>query len=294
MRHLRGGDALAHGPAARTRVRARILVHAGEGESPFHGRPVRLGPLRSVLVLQALALALSSTQTFADAPPTALPPSPPTWPRSAAAAAAAAAQPAHPLFTRGDAWFAAATVASVALATRLDRFAADRAPRNDGAFAVDLSRQAERLGSGAYAVPALLAVATVDALGHRRDRLGSLARVVGGVGAAGAAAAAVKIAVGRARPYQAPGDPDLLRPFSGNESFPSGHTAIAFGIASAIDRETSAGWVPYVAYPLAALVGWSRMRDRQHWLSDVVAGAALGTWTARKAVDFARRRIHPR
>jgi membrane-associated phospholipid phosphatase len=43
---------------------------------------------------------------------------------------------------------------------------------------------------------------------------------------------------------------------------------------------------------MAGLVGWSRLRDGEHWSSDVVAGAALGFWTARKAVDFARRRIH--
>jgi membrane-associated phospholipid phosphatase len=236
---------------------------------------------RYALVLPALALALSTAQA-------SLPLSPPTWPTSAAAAPD---RPAGPLFTRGDAWFAAATVASIALATRLDRLSADEVAENNGAFAKGLSRQAERLGSGAYAVPALLAVGAVDALGHRGDRLGSLVRVVGAVGAAGVLAAAAKIAVGRARPYQAPGDPDEVRPFSGDESFPSGHTTIAFGIAAAIDRETSARWVPFVAYPLAGLVGWSRMRDRQHWLSDVVAGAALGTWTARKAVDFARRKI---
>lgn len=224
-------------------------------------------PLRHAFVLPALALTLVTSPASAGE---------------------------HPLFTRRDAWFAAATVASVALATVADRWAADEVAENNGAFAVDVSRQAERLGSGVYALPALLAVGAVDALGHRRDRLGSLVRVVGAVGAAGVAAGAVKIAVGRARPYQAPGDPDMLRPFSGNESFPSGHTTIAFGIAAAVDRETSARWVPFVAYPLAGLVGWSRMRDRQHWLSDVVAGAALGTWTARKAVDFARRRIHPR
>ncbi len=246
--------------------------------------------LRCGLVLPALALALFSARASAGALSPALPASPPTWPHSAAAAAA----PAHPLFTRGDAWFAAATVASVALATRVDRLAADEVAENNGAFAVDVSRQAERLGSGAYAIPALLAVGAADALGHRPDRIGSLVRIVEGVGAAGVAAAAVKIAVGRARPYQAPGDPDVIRPFSGNESFPSGHTAIAFAIAAAIDRETSARWVPYVAYPLAGLVGWSRMRDGKHWSSDIVAGAALGYWTARKAVDFARRRIRSR
>ena len=38
-------------------------------------------------------------------------------------------------------------------------------------------------------------------------------------------------------------------------------------------------------------VGWSRLRDDKHWMSDVVAGAGLGTWTARKVVQLARRAI---
>jgi membrane-associated phospholipid phosphatase len=214
----------------------------------------------------------------------ALPRSPDTWSAGAASG--------HPLFTRGDAWFAAATVTSVALATRLDHWAAEEAPENNGAFAVGASHAGERLGNPLYLVPAFLVVRAADAFEHRSDRAASLVRIAEGAVAASAAVSVVKLAVGRARPYQTPGDPGVVRPFSGNASFPSGHTALAFGIAAAIDKETSARWVPYVVYPLAGLVGWSRMRDGEHWSSDVVAGAALGFWTARKAVDFARRRIH--
>ncbi len=183
-------------------------------------------------------------------------------------------------------------MASDALATRLDRWADEEAAENNGSFAVGASHAGERLGNPAYWVPAFLVVRVADALDHRSDRAASLVRIAEGAAAASVAVSVVKIAVGRARPYQTPGDQDVVRPFSGNSSFPSGHTALAFGIASAIDRETSARWVPYVVYPLAGLVGWSRLRDGEHWSSDVVAGAALGFWTARKAVDFARRRIH--
>jgi len=210
-----------------------------------------------------------------------------TWPFSAARAATSE----HPLLTRSDAWFAAATVASVVIATRLDRWAAEEAPENSGPLAVDASRTAERLGNPLYLLPAFVLVRAADALEHRPDRAGSLVRIAEGAGAAAVATSVVKLAVGRARPLQAPGDQDVIRPFSGDSAFPSGHTALAFGIASAIDAETRSKWVPFVVYPLAAFVGWSRLRDDRHWLSDVVGGAALGTWTARKAVALARRRI---
>jgi len=243
---------------------------------------------RSFVPALALALACVVGTGRASAEPAdaaaPLPRSPDTWSQHAV--------PVHPLFTRGDAWFAAATVASVALATRMDRWAAEEAPENNGSFAVGASHAGERLGNPEYWVPAFLAFRAADALGHRSDRAASLVRIAEGALAASASVSVVKFAVGRARPYQTPGDQDVVRPFSGNSSFPSGHTALAFGIASAIDRETSARWVPFVVYPLAGLVGWSRLRDGEHWSSDVVAGAALGFWTARKAVDFARRRMH--
>lgn len=209
--------------------------------------------------------------------------SPDTW--------SAASSTKSPLFTRGDVWFGAATIGAVALATKLDGWAAEEAPENSGALAVHLSHGAEHLGNPLYIVPALLFFRAADALENRPDRAGSLMRIAEGAGAAVIASGLVKTAVGRARPFQTPGDQDVMHPFSGYTSFPSGHTALAFGLASAIDAETKARWVPFVVYPLAAAVGWSRLRDDKHWMSDVVAGAGLGTWTARKVVKLARRAI---
>ncbi|MCC2679759.1 MAG: hypothetical protein K0R29_2335 [Pseudobdellovibrio sp.] len=58
-------------------------------------------------------------------------------------------------------------------------------------------------------------------------------------------------------------------------SFPSGHTATAFATATSLTY--AYGWkAGFVAYPLAAFVGASRMADDMHWLSDVVAGAFVG------------------
>ncbi len=192
-------------------------------------------PLLTALAFLALAGAASFGQgaSAARAAPetadssSALPRSPVTWPQSQAAS--------RPLFTRGDAWFAAASVVSVALATRLDHWAADEAPESNGAIARDASSTAEHFGNPLYIVPAFLAFRAADALEHRPDRAGSLVRIAEGAGAAAVATGIIKMAVGRARPFQTPGDQDIIRPFSGNASFPSGHTALAFGVAAAID-----------------------------------------------------------
>lgn len=66
----------------------------------------------------------------------------------------------------------------------------------------------------------------------------------------------------------------LLR---GNGSFPSGHTIAAFSVATVIARRYgNHRWVPYAAYGLAAVVGFSRLSLSAHFLSDVFMGGALG------------------
>jgi membrane-associated phospholipid phosphatase len=63
----------------------------------------------------------------------------------------------------------------------------------------------------------------------------------------------------------------------GNGSFPSGHSMAAFSVATIIARQyRNHRWVPYVAYGLASVVGFSRLPLNVHFLSDVVMGGALG------------------
>lgn len=78
------------------------------------------------------------------------------------------------------------------------------------------------------------------------------------------------------------------RPETENESsalttsFPSGHTASAFAFAGSMAY--AYGWKGGVpAYAAATVVGLSRLQERVHWASDIVAGAFLGTFWARAA-----------
>lgn len=85
--------------------------------------------------------------------------------------------------------------------------------------------------------------------------------------------------IGRKRPdawpLSTPSDWD--GPFHG-VSFPSGHTTASFAIASVIANQyRDHKWVPVTAYSIATLAGLSRIYENRHWLSDVVAGAAIGT-----------------
>jgi membrane-associated phospholipid phosphatase len=63
----------------------------------------------------------------------------------------------------------------------------------------------------------------------------------------------------------------------GNKSFFSGHSVGAFSLATVIaETYKDNKIIPYVAYGLATLTAYSRMHDRKHWATDVLAGAIMG------------------
>ncbi|MGI2259296.1 phosphatase PAP2 family protein [Shewanella sp. GXUN23E] len=62
---------------------------------------------------------------------------------------------------------------------------------------------------------------------------------------------------------------------SGNDSFPSGHTADSFMAATFINQRYGWEWgVP--AYAVATYVGYTRVASDKHEVEDVLAGAAIG------------------
>jgi len=60
-----------------------------------------------------------------------------------------------------------------------------------------------------------------------------------------------------------------------DDSFPSGHTSVAFQGAAFIHRRYGLKWAVPV-YVGAVYVGWRRVDTDNHYTKDVVAGAAIG------------------
>ena len=103
---------------------------------------------------------------------------------------------------------------------------------------------------------------------------------------AGVTSTGLKYVVGRPRPNESSDDDgiedeDGFEPFSGQDAMPSGHTTVAFALATALSDDINRTWASVGLYTLAAGVGWSRMNDDKHWLSDVAAGAVLGITSAK-------------
>jgi undecaprenyl-diphosphatase len=60
----------------------------------------------------------------------------------------------------------------------------------------------------------------------------------------------------------------------GDSSFASGHSMSAFCTAAILGHAYHAEWL---AFPLAAVVAYSRIYNQAHWPADTIAGAGLGT-----------------
>jgi membrane-associated phospholipid phosphatase len=97
---------------------------------------------------------------------------------------------------------------------------------------------------------------------------------------AGGATTVAKLALGRPRPSGSL-DADGFVPFSGQDAMPSGHTTMAFAMATALADDIRKPWASVGLYTLATGVGWSRINDNRHWVSDVAAGALVGITSAK-------------
>ena len=97
---------------------------------------------------------------------------------------------------------------------------------------------------------------------------------------AGGTATVAKLVLGRPRPSESL-DADGYSPFSGQDAMPSGHTTMAFALATALSDDIHRTWATIGLYTLASGVAWSRLNDNRHWLSDVAAGAVVGTTSAK-------------
>ncbi|GAB4224670.1 MAG: hypothetical protein Kow00127_25480 [Bacteroidales bacterium] len=136
-------------------------------------------------------------------------------------------------------------------------------------------------GSGIYSLPLLGGIYLTGSPGSRHRQV-ALTGIKAFFLSAGAGYL-VKLSTHRYRPHESD-PPDPYRwdgPFPvtlDHLSFPSGHTTTAFAVASVLAcGYKDKTWVGITSYSVAGLVGLSRIHDGEHWASDVLAGAALGT-----------------
>ena len=137
---------------------------------------------------------------------------------------------------------------------------------------------------GPDAAPAVLALGgtwIAAALGDEDDGRREAGAMLEAAAFSGVAGLALKELTKRERPYTT-ADADAWG--EDGDSFPSGHAAVAFAIGTVLAESGNdrVRWLRRtVGYGLAVGTAYARMDHDAHWLSDTVAGAALGVATAR-------------
>lgn len=98
----------------------------------------------------------------------------------------------------------------------------------------------------------------------------------------------IKFGAGRSRPDETSNQDDWR---NGGDSFPSMHVSTAFAVGTVLAESGNSDyrWLRRaIGYGLATATAYARVHSNVHWLSDTVAGAALGIATA----QFAMNRSH--
>lgn len=157
------------------------------------------------------------------------------------------------------------------------------------------SKCTDVFGEEYFILPTVALTYAVGAIGdHCRLKNMSLAALQSFVYAE-VASAGLKVLTCRLRPSEVNSQQSTvnsqtwLGPFKSfkSTSFPSGHAMRSFALATTVagfypDKK----WVGIVSYSLATMTSLGRVVSKEHWVSDVIVGAALGYFIGRGVVKF--------
>lgn len=177
-------------------------------------------------------------------------------------------------------WEAAAVVGGAGLILSDDRHLLHDTREHPGRTYDDLADAFRQVGNAK--VYSALSVGLLGAgliAGNR-----GITRTGGQLAASGLLAATtfglLKVVGGRSRPDAGDGPYDF-HPFSGGSSFSSGHSALAFALATTLGDASHNTLARIGLYAVATGTAWSRVYNERHWPSDVFLGAAIGLTSAK-------------
>jgi len=187
-------------------------------------------------------------------------------------------------------WFEAAGLTGLAAGLyALDPSIRSEAQEIRGDATDDAAGSVRLLGDGKFVLPPLGALylygyISSDVKACQTVRLGLESFVLSGT-----FTALIKSTCHRARPSESGSARQWDGPGLSNRqlSFPSGHSTVAFALATTIATQYGNHWfVPPLCFSMASLTALSRINDNQHWASDVFVGSAVGYFTARAIARF--------
>jgi membrane-associated phospholipid phosphatase len=155
-------------------------------------------------------------------------------------------------------------------------------PEHGSSTGDDIAKVGQYFGQMEVVLPVTGGLILVGLIAKKPGVLHAGYRVGASVLVAGVMTQVFKYSLGRLRPYDTSDQWDF-QPFSGGNSMWSGHTATAFAFATALSQEIHNTWATVGLYTLATGTAWSRVYGNEHWVSDVLIGAAVGVASAKLA-----------
>lgn len=166
-------------------------------------------------------------------------------------------------------------------AVALDRPVQQFATSNTSSTVTSTTTTIQRFGEPAMTVAVSSGLMLTGVALGKPEVTRSGLRVAGAVGLATVVSQLTKGVTGRLRP-DGPSDGDEFQPFTfSDRSFPSGHTAAAFALATTLADDIHHPLATVGLYGLATATGIARIQQNRHWTSDVLIGAALGVASAK-------------
>ncbi|OPY71128.1 MAG: PAP2 superfamily protein [Syntrophorhabdaceae bacterium PtaU1.Bin034] len=175
----------------------------------------------------------------------------------------------------------------VGAAVLLDKPVWDMIQRNETQTSRDIADVVGLIGSGYnLAVPVTFYIVG-EASDNTKAKVVALDSLAASMIAAGIIHPVLKIMVGRSAPRDDEGTLSF-RPFdlAIDKSFPSGHAAQCFALASVISAHYNETWVKATSHSIASVASLARVYQGEHFLSDWVAGALIGAAVGNAVFHF--------
>ncbi len=194
--------------------------------------------------------------------------------------------PAH--FTGGD-WAVAGLIAGgTALSMLLDNDVRNAVRRNQTGTLDDVMKAGQYYGEVVPAVSLSAGIYAAGLIFNQRSVSLTGRLLAESLLYAGTLNVLLKIIFSRSRPYNNKGNTDFGNYNFNNDyySLPSGHTTVAFTISTVLAERIDNVYATIGLYGLAALTAYQRIYSDNHWISDTILGAAIGTVISRTVVKL--------
>lgn len=181
--------------------------------------------------------------------------------------------------TSTDLVYTAGFIGGLAAAFTLDQGVRDVVSRNQNSATKSITDIGERYGNVIYAGALSFGLFTTGLL-LDNQKIENTGRVLfEALLIAGGTAQIIKIVSGRSRPFTNEGSAafNFFELDNPHNSFPSGHTVVAFTTTAVLAATIKNVYASIGLYGLAGLTAYQRIYSDNHWFSDTILAAALGT-----------------